>query len=375
MKYLVNIARFIVGIAFIFSGIVKTIDPIGFSYKLEEYFSPSVLNVPFLEPFSLPIAIFIVIFEIILGVLLLLGIFKKFTVYNLLILILFFTFLTFYAAFYDKVKNCGCYGDFIKLKPWETFSKDVLLTILIGIILIGIEHINPIHKNIKELKSFLLFSIIVSVYIAYQGISHLPIVDYRPYAEGKSLIEGRKSAEELGLKPPKMVTVYTYINTETKEEIVLDSDSLMNTTIWEDPKWELDSLKTKSNVIVEDGYEPPIPVDFSISCENEDKTEEILNYDKVVIITVIHPKKIKLEELAKIRKLVNNLTIKKIKYKIVSTENKLANLNICILDEKVIKAINRSEVGVMLLKKGIVRKKYHYNDFPSIKLIQDQFNK
>ena len=98
MKYLVGFARIFVGLLFIFSGLIKLNDPMGFGFKLEEYFAPEVLNLEFLMPFSLWIAIFVVIFEVLLGVMILIGYARKFTVWSLLLMIIFFTFLTFYSA-------------------------------------------------------------------------------------------------------------------------------------------------------------------------------------------------------------------------------------------------------------------------------------
>jgi uncharacterized membrane protein YphA (DoxX/SURF4 family) len=114
MKLLTFIARTFVGVLFIISGFIKLNDPIGFSYKLQEYFSSEVLNLPFLEPYALALAIFVVVFEVVLGVFLLIGYQPKFTLWSLLSMIVFFTFLTFYSAYFDKVKDCGCFGDALK---------------------------------------------------------------------------------------------------------------------------------------------------------------------------------------------------------------------------------------------------------------------
>src|SRR5690625_2962251 len=127
MKALVNLARIIVGALFIFSGFVKMVDPLGFSYKLEEYLGPAVFDIAFLAPYSLQLSIILVIFELILGVMLLLGYAMNFTRWALLLMIIGFTFLTFYSAYFNKVTDCGCFGDAIPLDPWEPFIKDVLL--------------------------------------------------------------------------------------------------------------------------------------------------------------------------------------------------------------------------------------------------------
>lgn len=123
MRLLVGISRIIVGILFIISGWIKLNDPMGFSFKLEEYFEVGVLNLPFLVPYALAIAIAVVIFEVLLGIMLLVGYKPKFTVWSLLLMIVFFTFLTFYSAYFNKVTDCGCFGDAMKLTPWNPLPK------------------------------------------------------------------------------------------------------------------------------------------------------------------------------------------------------------------------------------------------------------
>ena len=133
MRIITSLFRYFVGVLFIFSGLIKLNDPIGFSFKLEEYFGPTVFNIDFLIPIVLPMAIFIVIFEVVLGVFLILGYKQKLTIWSLLLMIIFFTFLTWYSAYYNKVTDCGCFGDAMKdsfgrsLVPWESFFKDILL--------------------------------------------------------------------------------------------------------------------------------------------------------------------------------------------------------------------------------------------------------
>ena len=127
-------SRLFVGILFIISGLIKLNDPIGFSYKLDEYFSEAVFNMPFFVPFTLAIALFVVILEVVLGVMLLIGYKTKLTIWLLLLLIVKFTFLTFYSAYFDVVKDCGCFGDALHLTPWQSFSKDLILLFFILIL-------------------------------------------------------------------------------------------------------------------------------------------------------------------------------------------------------------------------------------------------
>ncbi|NNC34033.1 MAG: DoxX family protein, partial [Croceitalea sp.] len=129
MKYLVAFSRIFVGVLFIISGLIKLNDPVGFSFKLEEYFSQGVLDLPIFMPYALAIAVIMVIIEVLLGVMLLIGFKPKFTVWSLLGMIVFFTFLTFYSAYFNKVTDCGCFGDAVKLTPWESFTKDIVLLV------------------------------------------------------------------------------------------------------------------------------------------------------------------------------------------------------------------------------------------------------
>ena len=108
--------------------------PVGFSFKLEEYFSEEVLNLPIFEPLALPLAIILVAVEVLLGLALLLGLWKRVVLLLLSGMIGFFTFLSFWSAYFNQVTDCGCFGDAIPLTPWESFYKDVVLCGLIIIL-------------------------------------------------------------------------------------------------------------------------------------------------------------------------------------------------------------------------------------------------
>ncbi len=138
MKYITQIVRYLVGALFIFSGVVKAIDPAGTAIKMEEYFEVFATYVPKLEFLwhffaqqALIIATIMIVLEIILGITLILGIWKKFTLGSLVAIIIFFTFLTWFSAKTGKVTDCGCFGDFIKLTPTQSYHKDLVLCVLI----------------------------------------------------------------------------------------------------------------------------------------------------------------------------------------------------------------------------------------------------
>src|SRR5690606_26143371 len=118
MKFLTHICRILVGLLFIISGLIKLNDPVGFSFKLEEYFNANVLNMEFLIPYALALAVILVIFEVILGVMLLLGFKNKFTLCILLTIMLFFTFLSFFSAYFNLIEYCEGIGDALRFTLW-----------------------------------------------------------------------------------------------------------------------------------------------------------------------------------------------------------------------------------------------------------------
>src|SRR5688500_14871176 len=156
MRILIIISRLIVGSLFIVSGLIKANDPLGFSYKLEEYFAESALNLTFLEPYAVALAILACLAEVVLGFAVLFGGRMKIATWALLLLTLFFGWLTAYTATCDPqgtytvmvngqeeirsvtcVTDCGCFGDAMKgsvgrsLTPWESFAKDMVLLVFI----------------------------------------------------------------------------------------------------------------------------------------------------------------------------------------------------------------------------------------------------
>src|SRR5690554_4067524 len=135
MKGIALLSRVLVGILFIFSGLIKINDPVGTAIKLEEYFEVFSTDISsfFLVfvPYALFLAVLLSVLEVVLGLAVLIWYRSRTTTWILLLMIIFFTFLTFYSAYFNKVTDCGCFGDAIKLTPWQSFIKDILLLLLI----------------------------------------------------------------------------------------------------------------------------------------------------------------------------------------------------------------------------------------------------
>src|ERR1700712_1569670 len=185
MKPTVTIIRVLTGLLFIFSGLVKAIDPLGLAYKMQEFFeawghTASLTNMMnALDGYAVPFSIIMITLEVVVGVALLIGWQKKFTTWILLLLMLFFTFLTSYVLFSGKIRACGCFGDCIPLTPIQTFTKDIVLLILVLLILFGRKYINPLFSN--KVNGVLFFISLAAVLgLQWYVLKHLPVKDCLP---------------------------------------------------------------------------------------------------------------------------------------------------------------------------------------------------
>ncbi len=246
---LLTVAKWLVGLLFIFSGLIKLNDPLGFSYKLEEYFE--VFHLFFLNPFSVFFSIFLCALEVVLGLYLLLGYQARKVSWGLLLLIIFFTFLTFYSAWFDVVKSCGCFGDAIPLTPWQSFFKDLVLLILIVYIFINknkIRHLIPANKVVLVLCA--LIPLFFGLYTYY----FLPIVDFLPYKVGANVPELMKTPA--GAPQDEYKILYSLKHKKTGEEKEISDKEYLKTKIYEDTNWEL--IKSSDPVLIKKGFEPKI---------------------------------------------------------------------------------------------------------------------
>lgn len=377
MKFITQLLRIFTGGLFIFSGLVKLNDPMGLSFKLHDYFAPDVLDLPFLDPYTLPLALIVIILEVLLGVALLLGYQTRLTLVLLTGMIVFFTFLTFYSAYYNKVTDCGCFGDAIPLTPWQSFYKDVILSVAILLLWVGKKNIRPVLTP-NTTGGVVLLSLLVCVGLAMQVLNHLPFIDFRAYAVGKNLVDGMKSAEELGLEPTRYGTVYTLKNSSNGELMEVEGQRYIDEKWWEKPEWTIEESLTQQ-VLISKGYEPPIH-DFVIMVDDEDFTEEYLASPALLFIVARKLDKADVQGMSDIRTLVrqaNNVGIDAVGAtasnsseieRMVSVD--LINYPVASMDETTLKTIVRSNPGVLLISNGVVKGKWHFNDLPDLETLQ-----
>ena len=373
MKHLTHLIRFLVGALFIFSGLVKLNDPMGLSFKLHDYFAPDVLNMEWLNPFTLQLALFVIILEVLLGVALLLGYQKKGTLLLLSGMIVFFTFLTFYSAYFNKVTDCGCFGDAIPLTPWQSFYKDVILSLAILILWLGQRHIQRLSQK-RWIEGTLLLCLVACSLLANSVLQHLPFKDFRPYAVGKSIKEGMMSAEERGLDPTEYGTIYTLKNDQTGELQVVDSKAYIEDEWWKRSEWVIQDELTEQKLIKK-GYEPPIH-DFEFMIDDEDRTEAYLSAPSVLFIVSRKLETANDDALGAIGDLALECAAHGIPVIAgsASSEETIAEYRtfhqwdfpVSMMDETTLKTVVRSNPGVLLLQEGKVVGKWAHVDLPHV---------
>jgi uncharacterized membrane protein YphA (DoxX/SURF4 family) len=217
MKISVQIARVIVGALFIFSGLIKANDPLGLSYKMQEFFE--VWNFHWLDKYTLAISLIMIVFEIIAGVAILVGWRMKLFSWLLLALIVFFTFLTGYAYLSGKVRECGCFGNCIPLTAGQSFTKDLILLGLILFLFFQSRKIRPLLSQAASL-SILLLATILSISFQWFVLVHLPVVDCLPYKIGQDIPE--KMKPPAGAIPDSTVISFVYEHGGNQIEFTAD---------------------------------------------------------------------------------------------------------------------------------------------------------
>jgi hypothetical protein len=362
MKKLLTPLCILLGGLFVFSGLVKLNDPVGTAIKLEEYFEVFAQDfTPLFElliPFALPMSLVFCVAEVVLGIVVLIRHRMALNMWFMLVLILFFTFLTFYSAFFNKVTDCGCFGDFIKLTPWTSFGKDVFLLVIV-LILFVYRNGFP-QKNTRLGDSVVgLFSILYAV-IGIYAIKHLPYLDWRPYKVGAHIPtlmkpSGAYHYQYTMRKNGKEQTFAEYPDStwEYVDMKVLNPDVAPKITdyrVWTDEADFTDSTFTGSKLFVivrsDEGYEKADFKDINLLVAGLEKAE---TGPKVApwVLTSLDSKR----------------------YENFRHKVQLA-APFYYSDGTVLKTIMRTQVGTWLLKDGKVLGKWAFADTPTAEEVQ-----
>jgi len=371
---LLAIARLLVGLLFIVSGLIKANDPLGFAYKLNEYFEvfEASWHLPFgwIIPYSPLLAIALVVAEMLLGFALLIGYKPKFTMWLLLLLILFFTFLTFYSAYFNKVTDCGCFGDALHLTPWQSFEKDIALMVLILFLFFYRNRLAPWMSERGQAASLSLAAVAFIAFPIYTYTT-MPVVDFRPFKTGNNLWELSKIPA--GAPTDSFAIVNYYQKGGEVREFALNSlpDEASG---W---KW-----KESKTTLVRKGYEPPIH-DFTITTAAGDEyTEDFLTAPATLFVVAYKVQNARQKAFADMAEAVAWAKANKVRVALLTSSTapevaaylKTNSLpaDVYYTDATALKTVTRSNPGMLLLKNGTVLRHWQSRNMPTAEELQTQ---
>ena len=368
-----HIARILVGLTFVFSGFVKGIDPWGSTYKFTDYFN--AFHLPWLTGLAFALGVLLAVAEFAMGAALIFNFFTRINSWFILAFMLFFTGLTLVLALTNPVTDCGCFGDALVITNWQTFYKNIVLLTLAIYIFVN-------RKNFKSkngpIRSIVLTGITMAIYfyLVVYSYNHLPILDFSPYKVGVNIPDAMKIPEGA----PKAIyqNNFIYKNLKTgKEEKFTEANYPWKDTL----NWKY--VKSEDPIVIQKGYTPPIH-DFRIeTSEGEDIKDFFLYNEKYTYIAVASNLQKSNKDGIKTLVAFGNEAKRKGYNFIMLTSTSPdsfgaykaetgANFDFFNTDEIVLKTIVRSNPGLILLKKGTIIGKYHFNDIPKTEELKDQ---
>lgn len=363
MKYFLWFLRILVGVLFIFSGLVKANDPLGLTYKMDEFFD--AWHMAFMAPYALYFSVIMIAFEVIAGVALILG--YAFRVFSVLLLLLnaFYTFVTAYALYTGKVKECGCFGNCIPISNTATFGKDVVLLGMSIILFAYRKRIMPLFSRYPN-AALMVLTFSFSFFIQWWALEHLPFYDCLPYKPGNNLWQ--KMQVPAGATPDKYETVFTYEKNGVKKEFTTDN------LPWQDTTWVYVDRKDK---LISKGNADPEIKDFTLTDFNgNDNTRDVLTAKGYTFLWFVKdPATARTDNMDSLHALINKVIMVNIPFYVVCSGDKqtdslyqqkwqMTDMPFYILDGTVSKTAMRSNPGLMLLKDGTVVHKWSYRDYP-----------
>ena len=377
MKVFVTAARILTGLLFIFSGLVKAIDPKGLAFKMQEFFEawsgsgfmPGLMKT--FDEYALTFSIIMITLEVIVGVALLIGWKKKITITVLLLLMIFFTFLTSYVLFTGKIRACGCFGDCIPLTPIQTFTKDIVLLLMAIFLLFNTKYISPIAKPLFSFLYMLAATMLV-LFLQWYVLRNLPLADCLPYKKGNNIVELQKMPANA--IPDKYDFLFIYKKDGVEKEFKADATP--------DSTWEF--VDRKQILIQKGSNNIPVISDFSLTTESgNDSTDAILNTAGEYYLLYIKDLESYPKQWNGDIELVKKLTTEKKEFYVVTSQiakvknrfkDLLAKENVGIAtieflscDATVMKTVARVNPTLYLMDGPVVRDKYSWTAFKNIK--------
>lgn len=363
--------RVIIGLTFIFSGFVKSVDPYGTAFKIEEYLN--VFGFNFLLDIGdwvpLVISIALCSLEFIIGIMLVSFVFKTWVNWITVTMMVFFTVLTFLDAMTNKVSDCGCFGDAIKLTNWETFWKNIVLDVLLlGVLILS----NKERRNRLELlysDTYKMVVIVLVLCFSTFNAVYEPLIDFRPWKEGNRIAPRIEDQ-----KPP--ISYAEYKNNATGEVKEFDMDELMKAyeqdTAFATNWTFVNSRVINSNKINADGFS------MQGFGSTKDEALEILSQkDTLFMLVVVDLDKASNRSMKRVKEFKARLANGNYKYVVLTSsaqskweawkqKHSLKTATLYSSDDKALKTMIRSCPGVVMMCDGVVLEKWSWRCLPEL---------
>lgn len=278
LNYTLNVVcRWAVGLVFLFSSFVKGVDPMGTTFKIQEYMTAwniGSLTFEWALPLAGVMSVAMICAEFVVGILLITNAYRRLSAWLLVLMMAFFTVTTLVDAVTNKVTDCGCFGDAVKLTNWQTFWKNIALDVPTVWIFLT--------RNLRYRRRFerdgiiLLVSIAAMVVFEMYNIKHEPVIDFRPWKVGNKMMD-TDSTEG-------MQSYVTYRNTATGETEEFESAQLMQRMA--DPEWAATWEWESSRVV--DPREIAAPGFAMLDLEGEDHATDLLPAEDGLLIVTVH---------------------------------------------------------------------------------------
>jgi len=354
-----NLSRYIAGFVFVFSGLVKGIDPMGSMYKFMDYFTAFHLDA--LQPMAYSLGLILCTAEFIIGFAILTGIRMKPAAWGLLLFMAGFTPLTLYLALANPVSDCGCFGDAIHLSNWQTFYKNIVISIFALIVFVNRKKYKAIAGAPAEWTMLSIITVAFILFVQY-NYRHLPLVDFRPYRTGANIPEQMYIPDDA--PSDEYETTLIYEKNGKEEEFTLENYPA------DDTSWTFVDSRSR---LVQKGYEPPIH-DFSlVTPEGQDLTDIILSDESYSFLMLSI--KFSEAERALIEKGIDagrRCREEGISFYVLTSSSPAmidefeGELNIFYIDETTMKTIIRANPGFMVMKEGTISAKWAGRDLPPV---------
>ncbi len=359
---LVNACRFLLGATFVFSGFVKAIDPIGTQYKLQDYISAVGMGGIVPDIVTLLASVALSALEFSLGVFVLFAIRRHLVSKILVAFMAVMTLITVWIALFNPVKDCGCFGEALRLTNVQTLLKNiVMLAASVVVAWRPLRMYRFLSRSTQwiAINYTILFVLLLSAHCLY----HLPLIDFRPYHIGMNIKKGMEIPA--GAPQPEFETTFILQKNGVKKEFTLDN--------YPDSSWQFVDSKT---VQTKEGYVPPIH-DFSIqNADGDDITDSVLTAKGYIFLLVSpHLEQADDSNFGDIDLLYEYCQERKIPFYCLTASTKKdidhwaditgAEYPFCFTDETALKTIIRSNPGLLLLKDGTIIRKWSHNDLPS----------